>query len=212
MKTIEEKAKAYDEALEVAKRKLCMDEAGMVDNFTPDDIRELFPELAESEDEKIRKFIVDCIEELRRVNQDNSHFNGVCSDAIAWLEKIGDWHKMYDKPAEWREEDEDKIMLIEDSFSDYLDYVREDNSLTKHQKNTTKDNVVGYVNWLKSLRPQKHSNEEGNVKNWKPSEEQIMAVEAAWREETLSSDETKELGTLLKQLKALYDRQRTPRT
>lgn len=44
-------------------------------------------ELAESEDEKIRKFIIDCIEELRMANQDNANFNGVCSEAIAYLEK-----------------------------------------------------------------------------------------------------------------------------
>ena len=64
--------------------------------------------------------------------------------------------------------------MIEDRLSDYLDYIREDTSLTKHQKNSMKEEVVGYVNWLKSLK--------GRAKpqsTWKPSEEQIEALNRA---------------------------------
>ena len=41
----------------------------------------------ESEDEGIRKFIIDCIDELRRANADNAKFNGRCSESIAYLER-----------------------------------------------------------------------------------------------------------------------------
>ena len=55
MKTIEEKAKAYDEALERTK------EWSETKNgyYTPKELcEEIFPELKESEDEKIRKILI----------------------------------------------------------------------------------------------------------------------------------------------------------
>lgn len=51
--TIEEKAKAYDEALKVLHK---YDSANIM--FTQDLKEEMFPELKESEDERIRKEIV----------------------------------------------------------------------------------------------------------------------------------------------------------
>jgi hypothetical protein len=74
--------KKYKEALEVAKRKLCFDKAGMVDSFTPDDIYEMFPELKESEDEKIRKELIGFLR-----NIPNSNYT--CEEMALWLEKQG---------------------------------------------------------------------------------------------------------------------------
>lgn len=56
--TIEEKAKAFDEALERARKMLNM----ILDNELigfPDQIREIFPQLCENEDERIRKALVE---------------------------------------------------------------------------------------------------------------------------------------------------------
>ena len=55
MKTIEEKAKAYDRVLEIAKawRKLGNND------LSNDDLETLFPELRELEDEKVRKELIE---------------------------------------------------------------------------------------------------------------------------------------------------------
>lgn len=81
----EEKAKAYDEALEKAKK--YHEECKMRGNdWFVEDIEDMFHELKESEDERIRKKLID-------------YFN-ICSgdyygelkrkDIIAWLEKQGE--------------------------------------------------------------------------------------------------------------------------
>jgi len=85
MKTIEEKAKAYDEAIQKLR--------GMMPNWERlsyngkiflQDLIHIFPELKVSEDERIRKIITLCLEEcvhsdiIRDYEKDN---------AIAWLEK-----------------------------------------------------------------------------------------------------------------------------
>ena len=80
--TVEQKAKRYDEALERAR--IWKDKSGM-----PKDrqgiLDDIFPELKESEDEKIRKailaFIRQSSEVLDKQNQNNM---------IAWLEKQGE--------------------------------------------------------------------------------------------------------------------------
>jgi hypothetical protein len=82
--TQEEKAKAYDEAIKRAKEAA---EKGMVShNFVSD----IFPELAESEDEKIRKALIEVVKEsseiLEKKNQERM---------IAWLEKQGEQKPLY---------------------------------------------------------------------------------------------------------------------
>lgn len=52
-----------------------------------EELEDIFPEIKENEDEGIRKFIIDCIDELRKANAENADFNGCCSEAIAYLEK-----------------------------------------------------------------------------------------------------------------------------
>ena len=84
MKTIEEKARAYDEAIKIAKKywnspRTCFD----INALT-----EMFPELKESEDEKIRKML---IEFFGRGLEYNSSTNGVPDkDIVRWLEKQGE--------------------------------------------------------------------------------------------------------------------------
>lgn len=259
--------KKYKEALEVAKRKLCFGKAGMVDSFTPNDIYEMFPELKESEDEKIREHLI-----KHFGNKSKTDWNGMPVDKIiAWLEKqgvqprynIGDvicdkscttlnkeaqpnmeivdiQNGMYicdkgsfpvsqqdeyvlvskkidtklnddsvsnelreasTKHAEnelknqtfpdnlefelvytfeegakwdaaqkrtWSKDDDNNIGMIESRLTDLLSYTREDNSLTKHRKNSIKEEVVEYVNWLTSLKDRS---------TWKPSGVQMTVLD-----------------------------------
>ena len=72
--TEKEKAKAYDEALERAKK--------LHDKI---DIKEIFPELNESEDERIKKAIIEFFES----EDDNTTYSLVRKkDIIAWLKKL----------------------------------------------------------------------------------------------------------------------------
>ena len=99
----------------------------------------------------------------------------------------------------WSRDDEDNIVMIESRLTDLLSYTREDSSLTKHRKNSIKEEVVGYVNWLTSLKD-RHT--------WKPSDEQMDALEHFVRsigESGYASpyDNAKSLYSLLEQLKKL---------
>lgn len=80
--SIEEKAKAYDEALKVLHK---YDGANIM--FTQDLKEEIFPELKESKDERIRKALIKYLKERA-----HSGFNQevrICNEGIAWLEKQG---------------------------------------------------------------------------------------------------------------------------
>ena len=84
--TIEEKAKRYDEALERLKGLI---ESTREDKYAivEEDIIGIFPELAESEDERIRKEIISHLQHEYVVNR---YVSDVEYDRwIAWLEKQG---------------------------------------------------------------------------------------------------------------------------
>lgn len=82
--TQEEKAKAYDEALDRAK---VMHEEGMM----TERLEYLFPELKESEDEKIRKELIDAIQSLWDNDALPMPLSLKRKDAwIAWLERQGE--------------------------------------------------------------------------------------------------------------------------
>ena len=80
--TIEEKAKAYDKALGRAK--------ALYSKGAPDSLylEEMFPVLKESEDDRIRKWIIDDIRyNLNNEPLNNSEYRKKAEEAIAWLEK-----------------------------------------------------------------------------------------------------------------------------
>jgi hypothetical protein len=127
--------KAYKEALERAK----LSRLQLLDiGEEATEIEYIFPELKESEDERIRKEIISYIKSSGAVTNSNW---------ISWLEKQGE------QKSSWSEEDEARlettIKLIEEN------------------PYNSKQVVNGIVNWLKSIKPQKH---------WKPSEEQLRAI------------------------------------
>lgn len=176
--------KLYEEALERAKifkSPFCQHAAELI-----------FPELRESEDERIRKEIISYIKSSGAVTNSNW---------ISWLEK-----QCEQKPVEWSEEDEHCIELLlpiidssslitknrkkckeflkslkdrvlpqpkqelseeEKAIVDYLLQLIHDS----HREPCTKGLIAfGAEAWLKSLRPQNH---------WKPSEEQMEALNKA---------------------------------
>lgn len=152
--TQEEKAKAYDKAIEELK--------GLLDgiqeekcNIMEEDIIRIFPELKENEDEKIRKDILGCIKYMKTNYCLPSKYTSKQYDTwIDWLEKQSK------KKLAWNEEDENFLERIFNSLNTY--------AKNGHPclKSVVKDEIV----WLESLK-EKYT--------WKPSEEQIEAVRCA---------------------------------
>lgn len=82
--------KKYKDALERAKGLLeGMDEGDYL--ASSEDIENLFPELAESEGERMRKAIIDFLKNIEEENESSLIFgNTTTTDMIAWLEKQGE--------------------------------------------------------------------------------------------------------------------------
>ena len=91
--TIEEKAKAYDEALERAKKIHTQTEF----DYEKGMMEEIFPELKESEDEKIRKEIIRFIQMEIGIEDEI-----VGNKWIAWLGKQGDKDKLIKELGEYK--------------------------------------------------------------------------------------------------------------
>ena len=147
--TQEEKARAYDGVLEQAKKEL--NTCGSMDCDAARQIFRFFPQLCESEDERIRKEILDYIKvNYRWANKEELEQR---KRFVAYLEK-----QKEQKPAEWSEEDEYIINTLIHHYelinptSSYFDKVPKERFLA----------------WLKS-----------RCSPWKPSEEQMGAIRTA---------------------------------
>ena len=81
--TTEEKAKAYDEALERARK---LYEQGTI----TESLGYVFPELKESEDERIRKAIISGMKSLQEKGKYTEFAHIPMNDVFAWLEKQGE--------------------------------------------------------------------------------------------------------------------------
>lgn len=117
--TQEEKAKAYDEALLRAKSKIKNNKDFVL---YEDDVIEIFPQLKESEDEKIRKDLIQWIDEFPDTIW-RGHYK---KDIFVWLKRQGE------QKSTWSEKDEKMVK----------DIIAAIDSLYYH----------GMVNWLKSLK------------------------------------------------------------
>lgn len=88
--SIEEKAKRYDTALEIAKEYFKANQK-IGDLDENDTLLGIFPELKGSEDEQIRKWIIDDIKyNMNNESLNNSEYIKKAEKAIAWLEKQSD--------------------------------------------------------------------------------------------------------------------------
>ena len=205
--SIEEKAKRYDEAHNVAEN---------IHRFSSDlaeikRMEQLFPELKESEDERIRKEIIESMRHQMDRFSDAPNVIKKYKKWIAWLEKRGEqkpdychhevdlsgcseeYRKAYydgwnncnqqhaqleaEQKPDWSEEDEDILNTIINHFKVDIECTDEDD----------------IVRWLKSLKPQNR---------WKPSEEQIDALEDAIAD-AVSSIQKNILNSLYSDLKKL---------
>ena len=126
--TEKEKAIAYDKAIERA-RKLYGNEIA----------EEIFPELKESDDEKIRKWIINDIRNnINNEPLNNSDYKKKAEKAIAWLEKQGE-----EKPCmvQWKGDNLKEVIGFTGkdknfekwfkSFEEYEKYVHEHNDIFK---------------------------------------------------------------------------------
>ena len=77
--------KKYKEALNWMK-----DVYPTLEGAAKEDAEHYFPELKEAWNEKVRKWIIEMVEEVRKANPTNAEHNGMCSEAIFWLEKQGE--------------------------------------------------------------------------------------------------------------------------
>ena len=91
--TQEEKAKAYDEAIEKIKYVM---EHGVSPVLNKEDLQEIFPELVELKDERIRKGLITIYRDIPLYSKVIDDVRA--EDIIKWLEKQGE------KP-KWTEED-----------------------------------------------------------------------------------------------------------
>lgn len=149
MKTLEEKARAYDEALERA-RKLYNSEETSADVEIA--CETIFPELAESEDELIRKEIIAFLKEnLETGSAEETWSLSGLERWIAWLEKQGE-----KEPAEWSEKDENMLKSIIATCE--LAEQDRDSSPAKHL-------LEMQTNWLKSLKQRIHVSSAKTCKN-----------------------------------------------
>lgn len=144
--SVEEKARRYDEAI----KRLEDIETGNCQKtfmFTEGLFDYIFPELRESEDERIRKKLIVL------VKGSLAHTDEEINEMIAYLEKQAQ------KPA-WSKEDKAHI----DSLLKRLEGMcKPDAAFISTEFAISEDE-----DWLKSLRPQSH---------WKPSDEQMKALE-----------------------------------
>lgn len=144
-------------------------------------------EKKESEDERIRKWLIEMVEEIRKANPNNAEHNGDCSEAIAYLER-----QKEQQPAEWSEEDQracDGIIAILEAW---------DRSHTA--PGGIQSLVPKYCLWLEthlkslsSSSPQLH---------WKPSEEQMKSLSTAYRLGKLGKTDMEVLQSLHNDLKS----------
>ena len=109
-KAIKEKAKAYDEALEKARQ-----EYNTTENVERKQwLEELFPELVESEDEKIRKELIDIVAKspITFAFEDKSK-------VLSWLEKQGE---QTDKIVERAKTEKQRVLITESDGEANIDW------------------------------------------------------------------------------------------
>ena len=173
---IEQKARAYDEALEIANAAY-KDE----DRHLKATLERIFPGLRESEGEKIRKELIEHIKDQQSFfisapdcrdkyeEEENNKYNSW----LAWLEKQGG-----KETTEWSEEDErllnNMVIVIQDYYN--------------------KEDAQSLISWLKSLRSQT---------SWKPSDEQMQCLLSEVEAWTKGCPKQKVLESLYNDLKKL---------
>lgn len=101
-------------------------------------LQNIFPELAESEDERIRKELIDFLEYYRLNNVLDSKTISLLTGSVAWLEKQGE------QKNPWSKEDE---MMLHFAIAHFECQKR--NCI---EGGSRREVMQEYIDWLKSLR------------------------------------------------------------
>ena len=93
--TTQQKAAAYDMAIERTRRMIEDYKNRGLDNYyacAKESLEKIFPELAESEDERTRKWLICYLHKQRGFLTEENHdeYNQKLLNAVAWLEKLGE--------------------------------------------------------------------------------------------------------------------------
>lgn len=195
--SIKEKARRYDEALERAKEWYSDAQIGI--GFKAN-LKKLFPELAESDDERIRKEIISMFETLDR------------KDWIAWLEKRGEQKDILEDATIDNNEDgliadtikakgKQKPLSEEDiaTISRVISIVKWAAYSNHSHPILNNESATELVERLKSLKDRYA---------FKPSDEQMKALCFVKKAKILDPEERESLNSLyihLKELKKLRD-------
>ena len=145
--SIEQKARAYDEALERARK---------IHKYSSDlaEIKRMeyiFSELHESDDEKIRKALIKYFS--IGANSNATTYNIEDKKILAWLEKQGQ------KPAEWHREDEQNLNACLGYVPDeFLRRWLTDIIYAKHDKSAWSEEDEGFLNLLLAIFKVEHPN------------------------------------------------------
>ena len=117
-------------------------------------LESIFPELSESEDERIRKALVDTFKFYDSPMNSPYLVDISKKDILAWLEKQKIEKQGKQKPAEWSEEDERMYRGLHNLIysTPYCDSRKE------------------FSDWFKTLKERY---------TWKPSDEQMIAIQEA---------------------------------
>ena len=138
--TQEEKAKAYDRALKVAKD-IRNGKATYIPDGTPV-IEALFPEFAESEDEKIRKSLISYLHGLGEFDYPDKK---TYHDWLEWLEKQDNNQHV------WNDKDEKIWEELIEEVIDQLDSVPAPDCRDKEDSKVLK-RLNKWLTWLKAIK------------------------------------------------------------
>ena len=205
----EEKAERYDEVVNKLRRFM---EQGVNPLITRADVQDFFPQLAESEDDRIRKEIVRFIRmevedeivgnkwlawlEKHKYTEDDLDKAYKCANEVQYRRGYEDAKKEIVKQDEqktvWSEEDEKKRTLLISilEVNHPYDYFKVNPANTLNMEAM---HVEELVDWLKSLRPQNR---------WKPDSSMLICLEYAIKHINKDGDK-RILSKLLEQLKKL---------
>jgi hypothetical protein len=125
----------YKEKLEEAKR--LYESANADQKYV---LESLFPELAGSEDEQIRKELIGFL-------RNNPSGNYTCEEMATWLEKQGE-----QKPIEWDADDDDKFFFLKARLKDYEDCIIYDEEISEWQKSNVRETTKEFLKWLDSIK------------------------------------------------------------
>lgn len=148
--------KKYEEALDNFKK---IKSANKDNKELVDFIEYEYPEIKESEDEKVRKWLIDWANTVHWSEQ----FSVTNEQVLAWLEKQGQGEQ---KPA-WSEEDEKRVESLHGWLDTLVLYIHYDATVPLDLRRERIQQVERLKTWLKSLKDRY---------TWKPSDEQMDAL------------------------------------